>query len=291
VALLADELGPRPFEAQLIIENVRRIMSGYYRDSSIIRRVHREHVVGLSGPRALLMQAAHPVAFAGFFVSTGALDDPYPRLARTAAVINAVVFGERVEADEATRRVRAVHARTRGRLIESAGRFPAGTQWAADDPDLLLWVIATLADSGLLVYERYVGALQRAQREAYWQDYRVMGELFGLAAARMPTNINEFESYMHDMLASDVLSVDEQARRLAIQIVLHPPVPVVHRPLLELANFITVGLLPARLRRQYGLRWDPLRGLAVRLGAEYTKHLLIPLLPGRVRYRMQPSTS
>ena len=45
-------------------------MSGYFTDESMIRRVHREHVVALSGARALLMQAAHPVAFAGFFMST-----------------------------------------------------------------------------------------------------------------------------------------------------------------------------------------------------------------------------
>jgi len=51
----------------------------------MIRRVEREHVVRLAGRRALLMQAAHPVAFTGFFMSTGALDDPYKRLRRTAA--------------------------------------------------------------------------------------------------------------------------------------------------------------------------------------------------------------
>lgn len=266
-------------------------MSGYFGDASIIRRVHREHVVGLSGPRALLMQAAHPLAFAGFFASTGALDDPYPRLARTAAVINTIVFGERAAANAATRRVRTVHTRMRGSLREPAGSFPAGTPWAADDPDLLLWVIATLADSGLLVYERYVGSLRRPQREAYWQDYRVMGELFGLAHDEMPASIHEFEAYVHDMLIGDVLAVTDQARHLAIQIVLRPPVPATHRPLLELANCITVGLLPATLRRQYGLRWDPLRGLAMRLGAEYARRLLIPLLPGRVRFRTQPSAS
>jgi hypothetical protein len=31
-------------------------------------RSHREFVVGLAGPRALLLQASHPVAFAGFLV-------------------------------------------------------------------------------------------------------------------------------------------------------------------------------------------------------------------------------
>src|SRR5438309_2319149 len=63
-----------------------------------------------------------------------------------------------------------------------------------------------------------------------------------------------------------------------------PPVPLAARPLLELANFITVGLLPAKLRRQYGLRWDPIRGLILRAGAEYTRRLLVPVLPRRVRY-------
>ena len=50
----------------------------------MLRRVVGDRVTALSGPRALLVQAAHPVAFAGFFAHTGALDEPYPRLERTA---------------------------------------------------------------------------------------------------------------------------------------------------------------------------------------------------------------
>lgn len=260
-------------------------MPGYFADTSMIRRVHREQVVALSGPRALLMQAAHPVAFAGFFASTGALDDPYARLHRTAAVINTITFGERADADAAAARVRAVHARIRGRLTEPAGQFAAGTPWAADDPGLLLWIIATLADSGLLVYERYVHSLRRAERQAYWDDYRLMGRLFGLADGDMPTTIEDFDSYMHDMVVGDVLHVTPEARDVAIDIVLRPPVPLPARPLVELANVVTVGLLPPSVRRLYGLRWDPVRGLAVRGGAEYVKRLLIPVLPGRLRLR------
>ena len=50
-------------------------MISEFTDDSMLRRVHREWVVAFSGPRALLMQATHPVAFAGFFAHTGALDD------------------------------------------------------------------------------------------------------------------------------------------------------------------------------------------------------------------------
>ena len=55
------------------------------------------------------------------------------------------------------------------------------------------------------------------------------------------------------------------------------------RPLLELANQITVGLLPADIRRQYGLRWDPARAVALHGGAEYVKRVVVPLLPARLR--------
>jgi uncharacterized protein (DUF2236 family) len=259
-------------------------MDQYFDDTSMLRRVHREMAVAFSGPRALLMQATHPVAFEGFFAHTGALDKPYERLRRTAQVLDTITFGERADADRATARVRAIHKRVRGELHAPAGRFPAGTPFAADDPELLLWVLATLVDSALVVYERYVRSLSHAEREAYWQDYRVVGRLFGLRDGEMPADIDAFDAYMRDMLDGPDLYVTSAARELAVKIVLQPPVPLIRRPVLELVNFVTVGLLPAQLRRQYGLSWDPLRSLMLRGGAEYAKRVLVPLAPGRLRF-------
>src|SRR5829696_9745965 len=108
----------------------------FFTDESMIRRVQRESAVALSGPRTLLMQAAHPVAFAGFFAHTGALADPYARLRRTAEVMDAIAWGPREVADRRTKHVRAMHRRVRGTLTEDAGPFPAGTPYAADDPEL-----------------------------------------------------------------------------------------------------------------------------------------------------------
>src|SRR3712207_2549334 len=163
--------------------------TGYFDDASTLRRVHREMVVALSGPRALLMQAAHPVAFEGFFDHTGALDDPYTRLARTAEVMDTIAFGPRERADKMTRRVRLMHSRVRGELRAPAGRFPAGTPYAADDPELLLWILACLVDSALVVYQKYVRAMPDEERDDYWQDYKVIGGLFGLADTDMPDTI------------------------------------------------------------------------------------------------------
>jgi len=257
--------------------------TGYFDDDSMLRVVHREQIVALSGARALLVQAAHPVAFEGFFAQTGSLDEPYERLARTARVLDLIGFGTRAQADRATRRVRAIHRRVRGRLARPAGPYPAGTPYAADDPELLLWILACLADSALVVYERYVRRLSVAEREAYWKDYRVIGGLFGLEASQMPADHEGLRAYMREKIDSGELYVTDAARELGIQIVLRPPVPLAARPLLELANFATVGLLPARIRRDYRLGWDPARELALRGGAQYAKRVIVPLLPNRLR--------
>jgi uncharacterized protein (DUF2236 family) len=151
-----------------------------------------DRLTGLSGPRALLVMAAHPVAFAGFFAHTGALADPYARLARTARVMDTIAFGTRAEADRASRRVRAMHRRVRGELSEPAGRFPAGTPYRADDPELLLWILAALAESALLVYCKYVRALSRDEQDALWSDYRLVGRQFGLRERDMPADIEAF---------------------------------------------------------------------------------------------------
>jgi uncharacterized protein (DUF2236 family) len=260
--------------------------SGYFSDSSLLRQVVGHRLTALSGPRALLMMAAHPVAFEGFFAHTGALDDPYARLARTGRVMDAIAFGTRAEADRMTRRVRAKHRRVRGELTERAGRYPAGTPYRADDPELLLWILAALADSAMLVYSKYVRRLDADARDALWQDYRVVGAQFGVAPTETPATAEAFDAYMLGMLAGDDLFVSGRARELAIDIVLHPPVTLHLRPLVELVNQITVGLLPPTIRRMYGCSWDPVRSVALHGGAEYVKRVLVPVLPERIA-RMQ----
>ena len=174
--------------------------SGYFSDEAVIRRVSRERALALAGPRALLMQAAHPLAVAGLLAHTGSIDEPYERLARTAKVMSTVTFGSRAEADRATRRVRSLHRRVRGRLASAAGPFPAGTQYRADDPELLMWILYTLADSAIVVYRLYVGALDEDDQARLWADYRVVGRLFGLRERDMPDTLDGFRTYGREML-------------------------------------------------------------------------------------------
>jgi uncharacterized protein (DUF2236 family) len=86
--------------------------------------------------------------------------------------MDTIGFGSREAADRATRRVRAMHRRVGGTLTEPAGRFPPRTPYAADDPVLLMWILASLVDSALLVYEKYVRRLSRDERDAYCRTTR-----------------------------------------------------------------------------------------------------------------------
>ncbi len=261
-------------------------MNGYFDDASMLRRIHRERALALSGPRALLMQAAHPVAVTGLLAHSSALEEPYERLARTAMVLRSIGFGSRAEADEVTARVRAMHRRVRGRLGAAVGPYPAGTPYRADDPELLLWVLFTLVDSALVVYRKYVGALSRAQEAEYWEDYKLVGRLFGLRDEDLPETLDDLDEYRRSMLHGDRLYVTDWARRRAREIVLEPPVPRTARPLLETVNFITIALLPDAIRRQYEFSPVPpafVRKAVVGGGAEYVKRAILPLLPDRLR--------
>jgi uncharacterized protein (DUF2236 family) len=263
-----------------------RHSTGYFDERSMFRRIHRERAVALSGPRALLMQAAHPLAVFGLLSHSSALDEPYKRLARTAQAMDTIAFGTREDADRITRRVRAMHRRVSGQLPEPIGSYAAGTTYRADDPDLLLWVLFTLIDSALVVYRRYVHSLSRAEEAAFWEDYKIVGRLFGLQARDMPDTLDELDAYRVRMLEGDELLVTDWARKRARQIVLAPPVPLLARPILETVNFATVALLPDTIREQYGFSPLPpavMRKALVAGGADYLKRAVIPFLPSRLR--------
>ena len=73
------------------MKDTRRIgerMDGYFTDDSMLRRLHRERALALSGPRALLMQAAHPLAVSGLLAHSEGSTTPTTRLERTAEVMD-----------------------------------------------------------------------------------------------------------------------------------------------------------------------------------------------------------
>ena len=234
------------------------------------------------GQRALLIQATHPLAFAGLMANTRGLEAPFKRLAHTAEIMERVYFGSRSEADRTTEVVRRMHSKVRGRLREPAGRWRPGSRYSAENPEFLLWILVWLADSAQATYEAFVRGLGEEERERYWQDYRQVGELFGLPRAQSPGDYASYRAYVEERLASDDLFVTDGARELGRRVAFELPVPALRRPALEAVNLAVLGLLPPRVRDLYGLPWDPAREAAFRALCASLK-ATARITPGRIR--------
>jgi len=239
---------------------------GYFpAGESVLRRVHEERIVGLLyGQRALLMQATHPLAFAGLLQDSTGADMPFKRLVSTAKTMERIYFGTCADADRITGAIHKMHSRVTGTIAEPAGPHPAGSSYAALRPDFLLWILACLADSALDLYERFTGRLSDADRERFWQDYLILGELFALPREHAPADFAAFRAYLRERLASDELHVSERARHVATTVSFDLPVPA-HRKLgLAVVNHAITGSLPPRVRELYGLRWTRVDALRLR---------------------------
>jgi uncharacterized protein (DUF2236 family) len=250
-------------------------VDGYFAPDGAAWRVGRELALLLGGGRALLLQVAHPSVAAGVAEHSDFRRDPWKRLEGTMNAVWAVVFGSRAQADRAAARVRLMHSRVNGHA-------PGGTPYSALDPALLMWVHATLVDTALLVYRQWVRPLTPAEEAAYYEEMKAAARLFGTPDDAMPKQLADFRAYMDEMLAGPMLQAGETAREIATA-VMHPPLPLPVRPAMEWANLITAGMMPPRLRREYGLRWDPVRAAMVTASRETTRRLLMPLLPDRLR--------
>ena len=251
---------------------------GYFKDSSMIRAVNSELAVAFSGGRALLLQAAHPVMFEGFYQDSAIEQDIHGRLARTARVMTIIYYGPRTEADRWTQAVQKMHQKVKGTLKEDAGSFAAGTPYAADDPKYLLWTLASLWDSASLFFELYVRALSDKEQADLWQDYRLVGELFGLMPDQMPADYLQAKQYMRQMIEGGELLVTERAKQAGRKVVLKPPVPFWFAPLVAAVNFAVIGSLPQNVRQGFGFHWPIGAGLVRDIGAEATRQQ-IKLLP------------
>jgi uncharacterized protein (DUF2236 family) len=220
------------------------------------RRVHGERSVGLLyGQRALLIGALEPLTYTGTMQSSNAGDHPFTRLARTAKIQETVFLGTRAEADKALAAVHRLHERVEGQLSEAAGAHPAGASYSAFDPELMLWTLAVIADSGRLMYETMAAPLSEGEREALWQDYVRFGELFGLPRSQVPGSHREFRVWFEAKLASPEMHATPHALEMAPLVAFRQPVPRHARLNLETQNLIIKGTLPPRVREVFGIRW------------------------------------
>jgi uncharacterized protein (DUF2236 family) len=213
-------------------------------------RLDREAMLLLgAGPRALLLQIAHPGVAAGVAEHSDFRADPWRRLDGTLRSYLRIIYGSTAAARAEIRRLNALH------------RTITGEGYDARDPELSLWVHATLVDSTIVANDAWAGPLSRDRATQFYEETKPIARAFGVPQAALPADLAAFEAYLADQLGpTGPIEVGATARDLA-ESILHPPLPGglaalnVHPRLYDWTLLPAIGLLPKSIREAYGFPW------------------------------------
>jgi uncharacterized protein (DUF2236 family) len=227
---------------------------------TVADRINAERIVLLGWSRAILLQVSHPLVAAGVARHSRFQTSPlatFHRLHGTIRAMRAIAFGDSAARARAIAGIRAIHDRVKGQLSQTAGPFPAGTSYSAHDPALLLWVHGTLIESIVQIYEAIVSPLTEAERDAYCEASLSAAVEIGARPAEVPSTWRALADYLAAELASDRITVSDDGRAVAAG-VLSPPLGWVTGPVAGINRRMTIGMLPARLRSEFGFGWTTL---------------------------------
>ena len=227
-----------------------------------------EAVLLAAGGRAILLQLAHPAVGHAVAEHSNFAADPTRRLRHTLTFVYALIWGKPGQARFVTDMVNKAHAPV------------VGEGYNASDPELQLWVNATLYDSAVQMHTRVFGPLSDEDADAIYNEYAAIGVALQMPRELWPADRAAFDRYWRTTLAS--LQVDDVTRGVA-QTLLHPAKgPVWMSAGMPLVRLITAGLLSPELRSDFDLPWGRARESRFRWTMRLTI-LLYPRLPRRLR--------
>jgi uncharacterized protein (DUF2236 family) len=250
---------------------------GLFGPDSVTWRVHAEPIMVLAGIRSLYFQGLHPRAMAGMAQNSAYKSDPWGRLMRTIQYVGTTVYGTTAQAEEAGRRLRALHARL------TAVDPDTGEVFRIDSPELLRWVHVTEVESFLSTARRAGVELSDADADAYYAEQRRVAALVGLDPGSVPGSAAEVSGYF------EAVRPELRMTRAAAETLLFitaPPMPKrLWQPPARLGWFglatTAFTMLPRWARRMYGMPGLPTTDLTASLSARALR-LTLGALPHRL---------
>lgn len=237
-----------------------------------------EGILLLGAGRAILLQIANPAVGHGVAAHSDFASRPLDRLQNTMTYVYAVVYGNPKQVTAVRRRVNRAHAPVR------RGASDGSRGYSAFDPRLQLWVVATLYDTAVTVYERIYGPLDDASADRIYHDYAALGSALQVPKSLWPADRAAFKAYWNHQLQA--LETDEVTRRVAHDL-LHPRgVPLWLRAGMPLARLVTAGLLPEAVRNSFVLPWSVGRQRRFDVVMQCCS-AVYPLLPRRIRHGLR----
>ncbi|NJQ00532.1 DUF2236 domain-containing protein [Streptomyces sp. PLAI1-29] len=210
--------------------------------------------------RAVVLEAAHPQVGAALIDNSTFVAHPWRRLRNTFESLRRM-FGddEQVRLREAAR-LNRLHSRI-------AGTDPQGRPYAATDPAVRAWVVATLFESAVTMCRVSGQPLEQHVMEGLYAEFRAYLAVMEGGPGHLPPTLAEFWPW-YDRVVAEELENTEAMRIILYRLFDHLPAPALLSgvPTLwaagravagPLIGAITVASLPEPFRRRAGLPETP----------------------------------
>jgi uncharacterized protein (DUF2236 family) len=256
--------------------------AGVFGPESMLWRINRESLAFLGGGRAALLQLAHPYVAHAVDQHSHTKTDLSGRFVRTFDNVFSLVFGDLDTALNSAKRVHTYHSTVTGKIEEDVGPYNRGHAYAANTIPALLWVQATLIETSVQVYELMMRPLSLWEKDAYYEESKTFGAMFGIPASAAPSDWTAFRKYVDAMFApGSGVAVGGPAREMA-HYLMQPPAPGLGL-VMKWYETITAVLLPERVREEYGYSVGAADRAAFRASVNAIRRAY-PHLPSAMRF-------
>lgn len=233
-----------------------------------IQKVVQEAILLAGGAAAILLQVAEPGVGKGVDEHSNFAYRPMDRLRTTMTYVYCMAFGSRHEKEAVIETVHRAHAVVKG------------PDYSANDPNLQLWVAATLYAVGIELYQQMFGQMTKDDAEVIYREYSVLAVSLRVKPGMWPVSRRAFWEYWDHQV--ETMHITENAQRVAKDLLWNTELPLHLRALLPLVRLTTAEILPKRIRDAYGLKSTKIRRGAYRVILGFTK-ATYPCLPKIIR--------
>jgi uncharacterized protein (DUF2236 family) len=196
----------------------------------------------LGSGSAVMYQLALVGVGRGVTEHSNTLERPLDRLRTTLTFVYGILLGTDEERAAIARMVNKAHVPVKG------------DGYTAFDPDLQLWVAATLTYTGEQMFEKTFGPMDPASRERAYRESWQMGTVLQVTEDMWPPTRDAFDEYWERMQGE--LTPDPQVQRYAAMLLKPSRKFFYLAPLVWLQSLVTRGNLTPEVRDVLGLTWS-----------------------------------
>jgi uncharacterized protein (DUF2236 family) len=211
----------------------------------------QEGIILGAGAAAILLQVAEVGVGQGVNQHSNFAYRVQDRLRTTMTFVYCMSYGTPQEKKTITDMIYRVHSQVNGTLEEGRDK---GKTYSALDPDLQLWVAATLYATAIPTYEKIFGKIKdEALQEKIYREYSILACALQVPPEMWPPTRKAFWEYWDHKIAT--IEVVRHAKEVAADLLTLRRAPFYLRIFMPGVRVATAELLPERMREEFDVKY------------------------------------